>query len=757
MRAINHNADINGRIAHGPALPFIPANPPIQGQAPYMSAADHQLFHAIACADEADFVSLMTAAITDGARLDAIDEAGNGVIEVAIQRNSLRIVQALLARGAPLPIVPPSGFDQVMRAAAQGNPDIVSLLIDTEEMLPDATDASGCSALHYAVLSRSARTVEVLLQRGADCNRAAVDMPEARIEAIFGTRHGLSGEDITPLNIAVALHQIPVVRVLLEHGAAVNLSWRNALWIAVNRHDSVMLGVLLSHCVTTGQVTSAINQAVLESTLLGDPRTDLLRQLLDCHDAQSNDAIELDTALLVAVNLGHVDQAALLLAEGASPEPASEADKPIWSAALEQEDDAMLNLLIASCHIPFGAMLLSQPDAPPRLLTDLHQLVNDPISLATNGIFPAMIRSAVPQLSQLADTDEAVLPAQRAVATALMLWRCLPGIQRDRAMPESGIATGNTPSHAHLIPVAEFQHTLAAARHAQSETISAGMTIRLKLMSSVATDALNSLRMALTTSLAEDFLRGARQRADGRGTEFFITHTLTEVHGLPGSLARLIAQTWSESERVIGSELRARAMPDHHAISRRMSLTLYCKLDAVSPAPDSLLHYCHDVLTHELLATRAPVLNLLRHPANFLRALEHRQGWRPVNFTVLSRLILEATGLPIALCNGITACWQKAVSEVADDTSEDRHNQGANQRFHSLDRRFASYWQNWLEENAVHAGEAVLPLTPEEVLMALAWCENMRSSAPVTTTETRKRKPGGEADGAPPTKSPRTE
>ncbi len=746
MRAVNPSAGIQR-----PDIPLNPPQPPLHGQVRQMSAPDRLLFDAITGAHEADFVSLMTAALAEGAKIDAVDHAGNSVIEVAIQRNSLRILQALLARGAPLPVVPPSGVDLVMQAAAKGNADIVSLLIDEASMLADATDESGCSALHYAVLSQSVPTVAALLQRGADCNRAAVGMSEAIIDALFGPRHGLSGADITPLNIAIARHQIPVARLLLEHGADLNIGWRNSLWIAVRQQDSAMLAALLAHCIDTRQVFTAINQAVLESALLDTPKTTLLRQLLSCHDAQSNEALDLDTALLVAVTLGHADQAAVLLAEGARPELDAEDDKPIWSAAFEQEGDTMLNVLIASCHIPFGALLLSRPDAPPQLLTDLCHMAAEPIRLAAHGIFPEIIEAALPQLRQIARNSEHMPAAELAAATAMILVRVLPKTLPAQSASDSDSDIEDAP--AQCIPAGEFQRGLPGVGHTQSGMIAEGIMTRRRLMSVVATGALNSLQSALTAALSPDFLRGAQQRATERGTEAFIAHALSEEHGVPGSLAQMMAKSWSESVQVIGGALPANL----RAISRLLALTLYCKLDEHVPAPGSLLLFCHNVLMPELLSARAPVLNLVRQPAHFLRAIEQRNGWRPVDSTALSRSVRDATGLPAAVCDAISACWQQAIADDSQALGNDVQIGGANHRFLSADRRFASYWLQWLEENASDAGETVLPLTPEEVLLAMAWCESTRASDAVGLPESRKRKPVAEAAGAPPAKSSRTE
>lgn len=729
----------------------IPFNPAIHGHIPEMNPADRRLFNAVVFANETDFLPLMNAAIADGASIDATDSAGNNLLQAGVQRNSVRIVQALLALDAPLPVVPPSGVDLVMQAAAQDNAAMVSLLVDSADMLVDASDATGKTALHYAVKSGSLSTIEALLQRGANCDAPACGMSAAEIADIFGTRSSLSGADVTPLAIAVGRCDVPAAMRLLEAGAMLTPRWRNPLWIAASNSDAAMFDMLLNHCATTRQTSTVLNQAVLECTLIGNEQTHLLRQVLEHHESHPSDALDLDTALLVAVTVGHVDQAALLLEKGAYINADAETIESIWTAAADQEDEALLDLLTASSDIAFDGMLMTRLDGPPVLLTQLCALVDDPQILAANGIFVSIVRPIIPPLRHLNVTAGTLTTAQLANETALLLSHWLPQDQPDplQAAPGSPLAQAEHISNFNFI--AELQYNQPTIRHGQSQFIDNAVAARRRSMSALATQTLQSLQAGLINSLSANFLLKAREHADAgnQHLELSMQQTLCDEHGLPDQLAQLIARAWSASEIVIGSEMSTSAAPDAEVVSRLMFHTLFCKLDDTTASEHSLMYYCKNILTDQLSTAHAQLMPLVGQPARFLRALEHRQGLQPVNVASLTLSIQTATGLPAAVCAALASCWQRAVSDARQ--SVDGRNFDTGNRFEQLDQAFSSHWQNWLEENAGQTGEAALPLTPEEVLQAIGWCEGIRQRG----EETRKRKAGAEAEGAPPAKPPR--
>jgi ankyrin repeat protein len=95
----------------------------------------------------------------------------------------------------------PDGFAPIALAAFFGQPDIVELLADAGvDVNAQARNAMKVAAIHAAVASRDARSVQVLLNHGADPN-----LPQQN--------------DITPLHVAEVNADQPIITLLKEHGA----------------------------------------------------------------------------------------------------------------------------------------------------------------------------------------------------------------------------------------------------------------------------------------------------------------------------------------------------------------------------------------------------------------------------------------------------------------------------------------------------------------------------------------------------------
>ncbi len=93
------------------------------------------------------------------------------------------------------------GFAPVALAAFFGHPDIVEALIAAgADVNAQARNPMKVAAIHAAVASRDARSVEILLRHGADPNLAQQD-------------------GITPLQAAQMSKDEPIIRMLTEAGA----------------------------------------------------------------------------------------------------------------------------------------------------------------------------------------------------------------------------------------------------------------------------------------------------------------------------------------------------------------------------------------------------------------------------------------------------------------------------------------------------------------------------------------------------------
>ncbi len=726
-------------------VPQSAAAPAVQ---PAYGTPDRQLWDAVNYASEDDFVKLMDIALKAGAHLDSEDADGKNLLQIAVERNSTRIVRALVAWGAPLPAVPPNGVDLLMKAAAQGNTAMVTLLTDVADMTPSYEDSTGQTALHHAVRFGNVQAAEALLDRDAEIDACAYGLSAAELDEIFGEHHHLFEKGITPLSVATAMQHIPTVQLLLDRGARISSGRANPLRIAVRKQDPAMLDMLIKHCARVGKLSDVVNQNLLTSALFATMQTHLLRQILDCRQWQSNDQtriqLDLDNALLTAVTLGHIDQVAVLISAGAHPGSPTDADNRIWAAASEVRDPAMMNLLITAQGASFAALLEPRDGQSPALLTELCDLIDEPINLAIHGIFVGAIFPVISSLQTIADRKEAMSSAQIAAETA----HALSGlIAADDSGTASEVATANE-----SISSSQWQPDRPPIPHAQSGPINDAITTQKSRIIKLATTFIESLQASLVTVLSGQFLLESRDETGNASSHIDVAAMLlkkmTKGLGMPEPLARLLSRAWIDAERVIAGESASSAAPDADAVARLMTNTLFCTLTALKTRPGSLLGRCKQSLLVTLSASREPLQRLVRQPAEFLRALEQRTGLRPVNLPALTQSLTASTGLPYVVCSALASCWQRAVS----DAGNDRTLAVAGKRFLAVDTEFARHWQAWLEAHRDDAGKADFPFTAEEVLQSIDWCVQARQQS----RGTLKRKAEAEAEGAPPHKAART-
>jgi ankyrin repeat protein len=160
---------------------------------------------------------------------------------MAARQGALDGVKALVEAGASLDIADPSGTTALVMAIINRHNDVAEFLIERGAD-PNLTDASGMGALYAAVDLRTlgplinrptpkatstidnADLVAMLLDYGAD--------PNAQLHLPIQPRFHNSGdkqlaEGATPLMRASRTSDLPVMRMLLEHGADANLTTRN--------------------------------------------------------------------------------------------------------------------------------------------------------------------------------------------------------------------------------------------------------------------------------------------------------------------------------------------------------------------------------------------------------------------------------------------------------------------------------------------------------------------------------------------------
>uniref|UniRef100_A0A673A7F6 Ankyrin repeat and SOCS box containing 14b n=1 Tax=Sphaeramia orbicularis TaxID=375764 RepID=A0A673A7F6_9TELE len=213
-------------------------------------------------------------------------------LALAAQNGHLNVVEVLLQKG-----IDSESGSVLFDAAASGNPDIISLLLDhgadpnlplysghlpihrvayhghvlaLEHLIPvttpEAVKESGMSPLHSAAAGGHAHCVEMLLRAGFDPNF----MLHPRV------RRGYDDERRSALYFAVSNNDLQCTRLLLEAGAMVNQDPINCLQVALRQGNYEMINTLLKFGanvnyysrVNTTHFPSALQYALKDEVML---------------------------------------------------------------------------------------------------------------------------------------------------------------------------------------------------------------------------------------------------------------------------------------------------------------------------------------------------------------------------------------------------------------------------------------------------------------------------------------------------------
>ncbi|XP_068196568.1 dynein axonemal heavy chain 12 isoform X2 [Antennarius striatus] len=240
-----------------------------------------------------NFVYLL---LDSGANPNASDIKKKTPLALAAQNGHVSVVEVLLQKGAHVWCESEAGsimFD----AAASGNPDIISLLLDhgadpnlplysghlpihrlayhghilaLERVIPvtkmDAVKESGMSPLHSAAAGGHAHCVEMLLKAGYDPNF----MLHQRV------RRSYDDERRSSLFFAVSNNDLQCARLLLDAGAMVNQDPVNCLQVALRQGNYELINTLLKSGanvnyysrVNTTHFPSALQYALKDEVML---------------------------------------------------------------------------------------------------------------------------------------------------------------------------------------------------------------------------------------------------------------------------------------------------------------------------------------------------------------------------------------------------------------------------------------------------------------------------------------------------------
>ncbi|NLT22009.1 MAG: hypothetical protein GXX82_03075 [Syntrophorhabdus sp.] len=167
-----------------------------RGSLPLSSACEH---------DDTEMVDLLLKYNADPNKLDGRKQDGETPFQTAVWMSNIKIVRALLDRGADVNIRNYGGYVP-LHAACHGNKlDLVNLLLKHRAVPDIHADRNGNTPLHTSLWKSGEEIVSVLLQKGAEVN--AQDK--------LGR---------TPLHIACQRKRVGIIRLLLKAGASTDIA-----------------------------------------------------------------------------------------------------------------------------------------------------------------------------------------------------------------------------------------------------------------------------------------------------------------------------------------------------------------------------------------------------------------------------------------------------------------------------------------------------------------------------------------------------
>ncbi|XP_055532640.1 uncharacterized protein LOC129722861 [Wyeomyia smithii] len=228
----------------------------------YKSPIKYTALHCAAFSGDRDLVSDLLQ--QPGVDIDAAADDNLTPIGIAIGQNNMNMISFLLAMKAKVTA------QEFLQAGISHHYHIVPFLMDRDDSLINATfDVARRNLLMYAIIDREMSTVEYLISKGIDLNARVIG-------------------EVTALHIAASKNDSTVCDLLIVSGAeldAMDSEGRTALVVALEQEYIPVVEVLLKHGANSELVRSfryrASNSASLLHKFAHENRIGMVRLLLD--------------------------------------------------------------------------------------------------------------------------------------------------------------------------------------------------------------------------------------------------------------------------------------------------------------------------------------------------------------------------------------------------------------------------------------------------------------------------------------------
>ena len=238
-------------------------------------------------------------------------QAAGGDLIAAIKNGDARLLHSLLQQRADPNAADADGTTALHWAVHRDDVEMAELLLRAGAN-PNGTSRYGVAPLHLAATNGNAAMIDRLLRAGADAN---IVQPQ--------------GE--TPLMTAARTGSLAAVQALLAHGAKVDAreTWKGQtalMWAAAENHVDVVRALIAAGADANARSTGGVFTPFLFAVRGG--QIDAARALLDAGADVNSTLADGTSALTLAVMNAHYQLGAMLLDRGAQPN----ADRQGWTA-----------------------------------------------------------------------------------------------------------------------------------------------------------------------------------------------------------------------------------------------------------------------------------------------------------------------------------------------------------------------------------------------------------------------------------------
>ena len=625
-------------------------NARVQDSLPTINAAQENLIYAIKNNDETNFDVILDIALSEGARLSTVDEDGFIPLEIAVRANKPRIVQSLLSKGSPLPFVHQNGFDPAMLTAAQGNTAMLLVLLDAGDMLPDAQDASGMTALHYAVIGGHLQCALALLEREADINLCMTGDIDPDTRRIASIPDGIGNKGTTALMLAIALKNHVLTDLLLTRGASPFCGAQHPIQIAIFNNDLPMLDLLLSKNIDPNQIILKDGRSLLTLSIESNCSLALIKKLLP-PNLHMQDGLNTHSPLHSAMLAEQDGVAAQSFQQSERVDSDNTSYTALWALTDNQDNQVNRQIILAPPRADNAVSMFTNNGIS---LSNFCQFASQPAAFSSYSIFPEALASALPTLQNLQGRSQNLSIAQIEFEVAY----CLHNLKKLEVNADAtSLFSVET-----IMNVTDEQSLM----NENTNKINVQIGELKKIGDKFLTEKINNFSHILSRNFFSLMLRKCPKNTD---LTIFIQHKLTKEDGLPLNAAEHIATAWVNSYNK-SKQLSSLSTQDTMLLQcteNHMIFSLENRLLKKINQFEKMLNrrsFCLNELFNTLTKRHSPIKQFVTDPVAFLRLLPPSPAEKNLSQDQFVALLCGVLGLSANMSQKIHGAWALACDEA---------------------------------------------------------------------------------------------